>query len=201
MVIIMSYTTQLLELITKQDGLILTRDAEAAGIPRHYLTLLAREGVIERVNHGIYVTPEAYEDDLYMLQARSPQLVFSHETALYLHDLTDRDPISYSVTVPTGYHNPLLTENGLKVYSVKKEWHELGVTETATVYGRTIRLYDAERTLCDMFRQRNNVDADLLNDSMRRYLMRKEKNIPQLLRYAEQLRVSSPIRKYVEILL
>jgi len=197
----MHYKTQLLELINNQDGLVLTRDAEVAGIPRHYLTLLAREGVIERVSHGIYVTPEAYEDDLYMLQARSPQLIFSHETALYLHDLTDRDPVTYSVTVPTGYHNRLLTDNGLQVYTVKKEWHKLGVTETTTVYGRPIRLYDAERTLCDLFRQRNKVDADLLNDSMKRYLTRKDKNIPQLLRYAEQFRVSSPIRKYVEILL
>lgn len=138
MVINMSYTTHLLELITKQNGLVLTRDAEAAGIPRHYLTLLAREGVIERVSHGIYVTPEAYVDDLYMLQARSPQLIFSHETALYLHDLTDRDPITYSVTAPTGYHNRLLTDNGLQVYTVKKQWHELGVTETTTVYGRFV---------------------------------------------------------------
>lgn len=197
----MSYTTQLLDLMNKQDGLILTRDAEAAGIPRHYLTLLAREGVIERVGHGIYVSPEAFEDDLYMLQARSPQLIFSHETALYLHDLTDRDPLSYSVTVPMGYHNRLLTEMDLQVYTVKKEWHALGITETVTVYGRPIRLYNAERTLCDMFRQRNKVDADLLNDSMKRYLLRKDKNVPLLLRYAEQLRVSSPIRKYVEILL
>lgn len=201
MVIKMSYTKQLLELMTKQDGLILTRDAEAAGIPRHYLTLLAREGGIQRVSHGIYVTPEAFEDELYILQVRSPQLIFSHETALYLHDLTDRDPIFYSVTVPTGYHNRLLTENGIQVHTVKKEWHKQGITETTTVYGRPIRLYDAERTLCDLFRQRNNVDIDLLNDSMKRYLTRKDKNIPQLLRYAEQFRVSSPIRKYVEILL
>ncbi|EIM05894.1 hypothetical protein A1A1_13772 [Planococcus antarcticus DSM 14505] len=197
----MSYTTQLLELIDRQDGLVLTRDAETAGIPRYYLTLLAREGIIERVGHGIYLTPDTFEDDLYMLQARSPRLIFSHETALYLHDLTDRDPISYSVTVPIGYHNRLLMNNDLQVYTVKKEWHELGVTESSTVYGRQIRLYNAERTLCDLFRQRNKVDADLLNDSMKRYLTRKEKNIPQLLRYADLFRVSSLIRKYVEILL
>lgn len=197
----MSYMTQLLDLLTEQNGLILTRDVEAAGIPRHYLTVLAREGLIERVSHGIYALREAFEDDLYMLQARSPQLIFSHETALYLHDLTDRDPITYSVTVPVGYHNQLLTDNGLQVYTVKKEWHKLGVTETTTAYGRPIRLYNAERTLCDLFRKRNKVDSDLLNDGMKRYLSRKDKNVPQLLRYAEQFRVSSPIRTYVEILL
>lgn len=197
----MHYKTQLLELINDQDGLVLTRDAEVAGIPRYYLTVLAREGMIERVSHGVYVTPDAMEDDLYMLQARSPQLIFSHETALYLHDLTDRDPMTYSVTVPLGYHSQFLVDKGLQIYTVKKEWHELGVTEASTVYGRQIHLYDAERTLCDLFRQRNKVDANLLNDSMKRYLARKEKNVPQLLRYAELFRVASPIRKYVEILL
>lgn len=197
----MSYTSQLLELIEQKDGLLLTRDAEEAGIPRHYLTLLAREGRIERAGHGVYVTPDTFEDELYMLQARSPQLIFSHETALYLHDLTDRDPISYSVTVPTGYHSRSLTEKEVRVYSVKKEWHALGTTEAITAYGRAIRLYNPERALCDVFRKRNTADADLLNDSIKRYLQKKEKNIPQLLGYAEQLRVSSPIRKYVEILL
>lgn len=197
----MSFTSQLLNLIQQQDGIVLTRDTEAAGIPRHYLTLLVREGVIERAGHGIYVTPEAFEDDLYMLQARSSQLIFSHETALYFHDLTDRDPIDYSVTVPSGYHNRSLTESNLHVHTVKKEWYELGLTEASTIHGRPIRLYDAERTLCDMFRKRNKVDVDLLNDSMKRYMNRKNRNIPLLLRYADQFRVASPIRKYVEILL
>lgn len=197
----MAYKTQLLDLINKQDGLVLTSDVEALGIPRHYLTALAREGVIERVSHGVYMTPDTFEDDLYMLQARSPKLIFSHEMALYLHDLTDRDPIAYAVTVPLGYHSQLLNDNGVQVYSVKKEWHELGVTETTTIHGRPIRLYDVERTLCDLFRQRNKGDAALLNDAMKRYLARKEKNVPQLLRYAEQFRVSSPVRQYVEILL
>lgn len=197
----MSYTIQLLELINQQGGLILTRDAEEAGIPRHYLTLLVRDGLIERAGHGVYVTPDTFKDKLYMLQARSPQLIFSHETALYLHDLTDRDSITYSVTVPNGYHSQLLADKGVQVYTVKKAWHALGTTEMATAYGRPIRFYNAERTLCDMFRQRNKADPDLLTDSMKRYLMRKDKNVPQLLRYAEQLRVASPIRKYVEILL
>lgn len=197
----MTFKTQLFDLILQQDGLVLTSDVEDAGIPRHYLTLLAREGVIERAGHGIYVTPDAFEDELYMLQARSPQLIFSHETALYLHDLTDRDPISLSVTVPTGYHNPSLKDKDLRVHTVKKEWHHLGLTKSSTVYGRTIHVYNPERALCDVFRQRNRVDPDLLNASMKRYMARKERNVPQLLRYAETFRVSSPLRKYVEILL
>lgn len=150
----MSYTRELLELIQQKDGLLLTRDVEQAGILRHYLTLLTREGTIERVGHGVYVTSDTFEDELYMLQARSPQVIFSHETALYLHDLSDRNPLTYSVTVPNGYHSRSLMEKGVQAYTVKKEWHALGTTEAMTAYGRPIRLYNAERTLCDMFRKR-----------------------------------------------
>lgn len=115
--------------------------------------------------------------------------------------MIDRDPISHSVTVPTGYHNSSLKEKGLQVLTVKKEWHHLGLTKSSTVYGRTIHVYNPERTLCDIFRQRNNIDPDLLNESMKRYMAKKERDVPQLLRYAETFRVSSPLRKYIEILL
>ena len=30
--------------------------------------------------------------------------LFSHETALFFHDLTDREPLAYSITVKTGYN-------------------------------------------------------------------------------------------------
>ena len=43
------------------------------------------------------------------------------ETALYLHDLTDRDPIEWVVTLPSGYNGSKLKEIGMKVYFIKKE--------------------------------------------------------------------------------
>lgn len=197
----MGHREQLLDLFQQQNGLVLTRDLEKAGIPRHYLTLLLRQGLIERANHGVYVTPEAFEDELYALQARNRHIIFSHETALYLHDLTDRDPISWTVTVPSGYNGQYLSEKGIQVYSIKKELHLLGVAEAETPFGRPIRIYNPERTLCDMVRNRSTMDSALTHDAMKRYLSSKDKNIPLLLRYAEQLRIASLIRQHVEILL
>ena len=138
---------------------------------------------------------------MYTLQVKSKRIVFSHETALYLHELTDRDPLEWSVTIPAGYNGSNLREAGIKVYTVKKELHLIGVTELKTLYGRPIKVYDKERTICDIVRNRNNMDVAILNEGIKRYLYNKDKNIPLLLRYSKKLGVQNTIRSYMEILL
>lgn len=197
----MDYREMLESLIEKKDGLILTKDVTDAGIPRTYLGSLVKEDILERIAHGIYLSRDAFEDELYSLQARSKRLIYSHETALYLHGLTDRDPMQWVGTVPTGYNSTKLKNEGVKVYFIKKELHQIGTTTGKTEFGRDITLYDKERTICDIIRSRNNLDADLINEAIRRYVRSKDKNIPLLLRYAEQFRVHRILRNYLEILL
>ena len=75
----------------------------------------------------MYLSPDAFEDEMYIIQARVSKAILSHETALYLHDLTDRDPINYSVTIPSGFNGASLANEGVKVHKIKKELHELGI--------------------------------------------------------------------------
>ncbi len=197
----MNYRSQLEELIAVKDGLILTKDVEKAGIPRYYLTLFIRENKLERISQGVYLTLDTFDDEMYRLQAKNQRAIFSHETALYLYDLTDRDPIDWSVTVPFGYNASHLKEAGVKIYTVKKSLYKMGVTELKTLYGRPIKVYDKERTICDIVRNRNNMDVAILNEAIKRYLDSKGKNIPLLLRYAKELDVQNILRNYMEILL
>lgn len=197
----MDYKESLEKLIDGKDGLITTREVEEQGIPRYYLTEFTREGKLERVAHGVYLTSDAFDDELYRLQARSKRIIFSHETALYLHELTDRDPFEWSVTVPRGYNGSNLRDEGIRVYTVKKEVFKMGVIELKTTYGRPIKVYDRERTICDIIRNRNNMDTAILNEGIKRYIDSRDRNIPLLLRYANELDVQNVIRNYMEILL
>lgn len=197
----MCYREQLENLIADNQGIIITNDVEKNGIPRHYLTLFMREGKLERISHGTYVSPDTFDDEMYTLQAKKQKVIFSHETALFLHELTDRDPLELSVTIPYGYNGSSLRESGIKVYSVKKPLHLMGVTEVDTLYGRKIKAYDKERTICDIVRNRNNMDIAILNEAMKRYLQSKDKNITLLLKYAKELGAQKIIRNYMEILL
>lgn len=197
----MDYQNRLERLIEDKDGLILTREVVEAGVPRQYLNIFVKENRLERIAYGVYLAPDTFDDKMYRLQAKNRRVVFSHETALYLHDLTDRDPIEWSVTVPHGYNATHLRDEGVKVYAVKRDFHQLGVAESKTIYGRSIKVYNKERTICDIIRNRNNMDIAILNEAIRRYLGAKDKNIPLLLRYAEKLGILNVARNYVEILL
>ena len=197
----MGYREQLGELIESKGGLMLTKDVNAAGIPREYLTIFVDENKLERVAHGVYLTPDAFDDEMSRIQARNSRAIYSHETALYLHDLTDRDPSKWSLTVPFGYNATHLKDEGIIVYTVKKEFHEMGISEMQTIYGRPIGVYNKERTICDIVRNRNNMDVTILNDAIKRYLDLKGKNIPLLLRYAKELGVEKILNSYLGILL
>lgn len=188
-------------LLEQSDGVLFARDIAKAGVPNIYLAEFVKEGRLERVEHGVYITPDVLEDRMFILQSCKSRIIYSHDTALYLHDLTDRDPLSYSVTVPTGYNTKRLSEEGLVVFSIKPDLYEVGITEVQTQFGRTVRTYNAERTLCDMIRSRNQMDGALLPDALKRYVRRKDKNIPLLMQYAEQFRVVKLLRQYLEVLL
>ena len=170
-------------------------------IHRQYLSQFAKQGKLERIAHGIYITPDVWEDKMLIHQLRKEKMVYSHETALFLHDLTDRDPLSYSVTVPTGYNTSKLNEDGLIVYTIKKELFELGICTKQTMFGNDVRTYDMERTICDIIRDRNNQDIAVLSDAMKKYARRSDKNLNRMMKYSEIFRVEKILRNYLEVLL
>jgi len=138
---------------------------------------------------------------MYIIQVRYPSAVFSHETASYLLNLAEREPIQFAVTLKEGANTAGLTNDGIKVYKVKNEMFEEGVIETETPTGQTVRVYNAERTICDLVRSRRKLDAQEVQSAFKAYMGKKDKNIPLLLRYAKSFSVEKIIRGYLEVLL
>ncbi|HUW63370.1 MAG TPA: type IV toxin-antitoxin system AbiEi family antitoxin domain-containing protein [Spirochaetia bacterium] len=197
----MDYSTKLEKLIQQNSGVISTKDVTEAGIPRTYLSEFVKRRILERLERGVYITKDCHDDEMYRLQIKYEQAIFSHDTALFLHDLTDRDPIQHSVTVKTGYNTKNIKASGVKVYTIKKELYDLGLISTETPFNRAVKTYDMERTICDIVRSRSQMDIVVLTDALRRYTKRKDKNLPQLMRYADKLRITNVLRKYLEVLL
>lgn len=138
---------------------------------------------------------------MYLLHLCCVQAVFSHESALFFLDLTDREPSPYSVSVQRGYSPTRLKADGITVYTVKKELHSIGITSAKTPFGHTVPTYDMKRTICDLIRCRNDMEAQTLQDALKRYTKRTDKNLSTLMRNAAQFRVEKALRQYLEILL
>ena len=192
---------QLAALAANNNGVLTTTDALAAGVSKFVLSRFISENQYEKVYHGIYLAPDAWRDDAYLTQLRCPQVVYSHDSALFYHDLTDREPLQLTVTAKTGYNPSHLTKDGVRVYTVKAELHDVGLSEAATSFGNTVRVYDLERTICDVVRSRSTMETQVYMDALKQYSRRKDKNLHRLMDYAEAFRVEKLMREYMGILL
>ena len=156
---------------------------------------------MERVAHGMYLSKDTWVDAMYLLHLRFSQVVFSHDTALFFHDLTDRESLQYMVTVKTGYNPTKLKEEGVQVFTIKAELHEVGLITRQTPFGHDVPVYDMERTICDLLRSRNHIEMQTFQGALKAYARRKDKDLRTLMRYAKLFRVEKILRQYLEILL
>ena len=104
---------QLDGLLTEHDGMLQTSQVIASGIVKPIFYEYVKEKKLQQVAHGIYVSEDTWVDTMFLLHLRCSQAVFSHETALYFHDLTDREPSPYAVTVRRGYSTTRLKAEGI----------------------------------------------------------------------------------------
>lgn len=193
---------QKLDLLFEQNhGIVKTAQVLDSGIAKHTLYAYMKKNGMEQVAHGIYISPDAWTDAMYILHLRCGQGVFSHESALFFHDLTDREPNPYSITVKTGYNPASLQADGIKVYTIKKELHNVGIVAMNTPFGNPVPVYDAERTVCDLIRSRSGIEMQTFQDALKQYAKRKEKDLRKLMRYAQMFHVEKLLRQYLEVLL
>lgn len=189
------------DMLSRQDGLLQTNQVVTAGISKSVFYQYIKSRKLERIAHGIYISDEAWIDGMYLLHLRCGQAVFSHESALFFHDLTDREPSAYSITVKTGYNPSKLKEDGIRVFTIKKELHDIGLTTALTPFGHTVPIYDMERTICDLIRSRRNIEMQTFQDALKQYSRRKDKNLRVLMKYATLFHVEKILRQYLEVLL
>ena len=175
--------------------------AEALGVSRATLSYLVKTGELRRLARGVYSPASEIPDELVIIASRSPNIVFSHETALVLLGLHNRIPALPSVTLPTGKRVPHSIETAVSVYHIKPEFHGLGLAQAKSFMGNTVPCYDRERTVCDMVRSYSRIDEETYVGALRNYAARRDKNLPRLFDYARTMGIEAKIHKALEVLL
>lgn len=182
------------------DGTITAAQVTEAGLHRSVLQKLVDSGELYRFGRGLYVQSSAWEDDFYLLQRKYARGIYSHDTALYLLGYSDRTPAKYTMTFPKGYNTPSLKQENIIVKRVVPDNYEFGRIGIQSPSDNPIRVYDLERTLCDILRGSGS-DIQIVGEAMKRYAASKSKDIHKLMQYAEQLRVKPKVLHYMEVLL
>jgi len=131
-------------LLEQHNGYLTSKDAKLNGVTNKTLQRMVGRGLIERITHGLYIATDVFPDPFFVAQHRCPKGIFSHETALFLHDLSDRDPIRLMMTIPSGWNSKLLTDENMLFFYSRPKRMELGACEVQTQSGVTVRAYDIE---------------------------------------------------------
>ena len=193
----MEYESKILNLF--KNGYLTTKDVTDNNIPRAYLTKLIKENKIERVSRGIYIKKNDLVDEFVILQSKSKNAIYSNTTALYLHGFSNRIPIRYDITINSGYNGSLQKEKNVNLFYTKRELIELGVINYKLDSGNIIKVYDLDKTICDIIKNKKKIDAEIFNKAIREYFYSKKKNTLKLYEYAKKMNIYNKVRDTFEV--
>ena len=197
----MNYFDKLKQIAESNGGIIDNRTASEHGISRAVLSRLCSSQKIRRIARGQYILDNDIQDELLSIDMRSDLFVFSHETALFLHGISDRTPFVHTITAPSGKIPSQAIRDECKVYYIKPDLFTLGKTTLITPAGNKVSGYDLERTICDIIRSRNKVGSETFLTALKLYAANPKKDLNKLSEYSEKMKIAGVVRRYMEVLL
>ncbi len=195
----MNYAKQIKNKMEKTGGIITTKEVSDSNIPTIYLTRMVEAGEIIRANRGIYIFPDGDYDEYYFFHKRYSVAIFSYVSALYLHQFTDLIPNEHEITVYKGY-NPHRIDSDIRVHYVTKAIYNLGVTECKTNFGNLVKVYDLERTICDLVKDRSEIETELFSKTINKYVCSDKKDLNKLYMYSQKMKIYEKVKDILEII-
>ncbi len=186
------------KLLKQNNGIITTKQIEEIGISRVHIKQFIENGIIERVKKGIYISSDMIEDEFYIFQLKNKNAIFSYNTAMYLFRSSERTPDKIDVTVYSGY-NVQRFPNNMRVHYVKRNLLNLGVVMVNSPSGFKVKVYNMERTICDILKDRNtSVDKEQTNKFIRNMIVHNQVDLNKIWEYAKKLKCAKQLEKVME---
>lgn len=189
------YANKLIRLFEKKR-ILSTSEFEKEGISKYFVNILIEGGSIRRVSRGHYSISDEIDDEFFLAQMNNKYLVFSNETASYLHLLTGRYPSPLSVTTKAGYH---LRDQSLKKYYVNEELLYLGAINMKDPFGNDVIVYDMERTVCDIIKNKNRIETQVYFETIQNYFKNEKVNTQKLIMYSKKLSVEKKVMEIAQL--
>ena len=129
------------------------------------LAKAVKEQVLYKQEDGIYST-DKYESELGIIMKKYPKTVLTGEYAFYTHGLTNVIPEKYELA--TMNKAAKIRDIGIKQIYIRDDLFVLGVVEKV-IDGAKVRIYDKERMLIELLRNKNSLPYDLYKEIIMNY--------------------------------
>ena len=187
--------------LSNAAGILEVSNIDELNVSKDRFYKFIKDNNYEKVGPGMYASRDDIVDELLVLHKRCPKGIISHDEALYYYGLVDREPLSHTITVYSGFNASRLIKSGYTVYYVNKDLLNIGKVNVINNFGNEIPMYDLERTIIDLIRNRSKFEIQDFTTALKTYAKRPDKNLSKLYEYAKAFRVDKTLRTYMEVLL
>jgi len=187
-----------LEKLFEENGGYLKSDQMKGSTYRYHLNKLIDSGKVYKLRHGLYVhTSFQAFDERVLVSEIFPAGVFCLFSAWQLHELTTTVPHQYHIALPRNTKVSPDTQLPLAFYYWSDHVYNLGVSHMP-VADKLVKCYDIERSVCDAVKFRNKTGDDVMQEVLKNYMDKNNRNLDKLLKYAAALRIENVIMPYLK---
>ena len=186
---------KLLSFLNENCGYIRTRDLIQMGFAKYQINTLIQSKIIKKVSHGLYMDASLQEDELYIYQLKYPNIIYSYNTAFFLHNVTERIPNIYDISVPRGKRINSIYK--FHVHQLIEKKYHLGITKTLSPFGNPIKVYNLERCICDIVKNPSEIEPELSTKIITYSFKNSKLNLDLLIEYAKVFNIYNEIKTLI----
>ncbi len=176
-------------------GILKTVELKDLGLSSRQIKRLLNEGIITKAKRGFYELTDYVIREEVIIARLFPRAVIFLESALFQYGYTDRIPLAWQIAVDrysktTQYRidYPLI-----EPYYLKPKFLDIGV-DIIEIDGIEIKIYNRDRTICDVLRYEKKLEKEVFNNAIGRYIEDSKKNIRKLFEYAEIFNIKNKVQ-------
>ncbi|MDZ4710659.1 MAG: hypothetical protein SH818_19820 [Saprospiraceae bacterium] len=188
------------QLFEEHNGIVGVQELLQHGLSYYHLNQLLADAVIVKLKRGVYKWAASETNELAEVARIVPKGVFCLLSAAFHHGLTTSIPAEHHLAIPDEQKVALPDYPPIKRYYWNKTPYALGIT-TVEVAGGQIKIYDLEKTVCDVIRHRNKLGFEVLKEILKNYLDRKDRNLHRLHEYSKALNIFNKVDELIKVLL
>jgi len=121
-------------------------------------------------------------------------------SALEFYDLTTFNPPDVYIAIPHNRKAPKIIYPPVRIFYFRERFYKPGIEIINTKYG-DVKIYNREKTVCDMFRYRNKLGEDVALEGLKNYLASEYASIRKLREYGDICQVKTLILPYMKAII
>ncbi len=191
---------QIQKTFKKHGGVLKTSELKDLGLTSRQINKFIKEDMISKIKYGFYELNDNITRGEVIIARLFPGAVIYLESALMYYGYTDRIPAMWQIAVDKN------SEKGkykieypqIKPYFIEPKFLKVGL-DTIEVQGISVKIYDRDRTICDVLRYEKKLEKEVFNNSIQCYLKDRKKNIRKLFEYAHILNVKNKAHIFIGV--